>query len=201
MRQLTIRNRLKDISGSKSGWTLFLDRDGVLNRRPGDAYVMHPDKFKWIPGSLEAMGIFPDFFDRIVVVTNQQGIGKGLMTEKELFQVHAHMLDDLKIRGGRIDAVYYASGLRHLDSFNRKPGAGMFMQAKGDFPEIDFRKSVMVGDSFSDVLIGYRLNMVTVFISTAKLFPRQYGYMADYQFYNLIALSDYIKKARTHSST
>ncbi len=177
---------LKDITRSRNGWTLFLDRDGVLNRRPGSGYVTRPENFVWIDGALEAVKVLSGIFDRIVVVTNQQGIGKGLMTEGQLMQVHKHMLDDVQNIGGRIDAIYYAPGLRHLDAFNRKPGSGMFMQAKRDFPEIETQKSVMVGDTFSDVLFGYRLNMITVFISNTKSIHGQYRFMVDYQFKNLM---------------
>ncbi len=179
---------------SEPGWSLFLDRDGVLNRRPRLGYVTKSEEFVWIDGALEAVKVLTGLFDRIIVVTNQQGIGKAIMTEEQLLHLHAHMLDDVKKNRGRIDAAYFASGLRHLDSFNRKPGAGMFAQAKSDFPEIEANKSIMVGDSFSDVLFGYRLNMVTVFISNTKPFPVQYRYMVDHWFNNLLAFSNFMRR-------
>ena len=71
---------------------LFLDRDGVINRRIVDGYVTRPADFVLIDGVLEAMALFAKRFDRIFVVTNQQGIGKGLMTEADLEAVHSGLL-------------------------------------------------------------------------------------------------------------
>jgi len=66
------------------GWSLFLDRDGVINKRLPDEYVKHPDEFEFEAGVTEAMAILAGFFNPIIVVTNQQGIGKGLMTVDQL---------------------------------------------------------------------------------------------------------------------
>ena len=73
---------------SDGNWTLFLDRDGVLNHRLVGAYVRRPEEFDILPGVLEGLRICSEIFARIVVVTNQQGIGKGLMTEKALEKIH-----------------------------------------------------------------------------------------------------------------
>ena len=184
--------KLRTALHSESGWSLFLDRDGVLNQRPGLGYVTQPEDFIWIGGALEALKGLTGLFDRILIVTNQQGLGKGIMTGEQLQQVHRCMLDDVQNAGGCIDAVYFASGLRHQDAINRKPGAGMFVQASKDFPEIVAEKSIMVGDSFSDVMFGYKLNMVTVFISNTKSFPYRYRCMADYYFGDLLSFSFFL---------
>ncbi len=173
-------------------WTLFLDRDGVLNERPGKAYVTDPDDFTWIEGSLEAVAKLSSRFKRIIVVTNQQGIAKGLMTLEQLNDIHARMLRDVNNAGGRIDKVYYADGLRHADSFIRKPGEGMFLQAKNDFPDIEATKSIMVGDTFTDMLFGHRLNMMTVFIAPKNQIARKYHHVIDYQFNNLLQFANFI---------
>ncbi len=149
-------------------WTLFLDRDGVINHRiPGD-YVKTTKEFKFIPGSLEAIVRFTNMFQRIVVVTNQQGIGKGLMTEEQLHEVHEHMLIQITKANGHIDKVYYCPKLKTENPPCRKPNTGMALQAQSDFPEIDFKKSIIVGDSISDMEFGKRLGMKTVFISTKE---------------------------------
>ncbi|MDR4989158.1 MAG: HAD-IIIA family hydrolase [Bacteroidales bacterium] len=172
--------------------TLFLDRDGVLNVRPGKSYVVKPGDFHWMEGSLQALVRLTGLYARIIVVTNQQGIGKGLMNKQQLDDVHAKMLGDAQKAGARIDAVYFASGLRHSDSFNRKPSEGMFLKAKKDFPEINAGASVMVGDSFSDILFAYRLGMTSVLIAKQRSFPLRYHYMADFQFNNLLLFSDFM---------
>lgn len=147
------------------GWTLFLDRDGVINERlPGD-YVKTPDEFRLIEGVPEAIAAFSRVFGHIFIVTNQQGIGKGLMTEEDLHRVHERMMDAVREAGGRIDAIYFAPQLEEEKSRMRKPGVGMAMQAKQDFPEIDLQKCVMVGDGLLDMEFGRKLGMLCVYIS------------------------------------
>jgi histidinol-phosphate phosphatase family protein len=145
-------------------WTLFLDRDGVINTRLPDEYVSKWDDFDFIVGSLKAIEDLSEVFGRIVVVTNQAGIGKGIMTEMELNEVHSLMLKTVDLLGGHIDKVYFAPDLPQNPSNRRKPNTGMALDAQRDFPEIDFQKSVIVGDSKSDIEMGDRLGMVKVFI-------------------------------------
>lgn len=147
-------------------WTLFLDRDGVINRRIPGAYVTDNEEFEFIEGVQKAIRHFSVFFGRIVVVTNQQGIGKGLMTEAQLSGVHAHMQVQIEQSGGRIDGIYYCPFLAKDNPKCRKPNTGMALQAQADFPEINFEKSIMVGDSATDMEFGLKLGMKTVFIQT-----------------------------------
>lgn len=146
-------------------WTLFLDRDGVINKKLDGTYVLNPDQFEILPGAADAIGQLSLLFGRIVIVTNQQGIGKEQMSHEDLAQVHDKMIDLLTWAGGRIDEIYYCPDLAYEDSPNRKPNPGMGYKAKGDFPEIDFRKSIIVGDSESDMEFGRRLKMTTVRIA------------------------------------
>jgi histidinol-phosphate phosphatase family protein len=146
------------------GWTLFLDRDGVINERLPGAYVERVEQFKFTNNCLEAFSIFNDIFNRIVVVTNQQGIGKGIMNDVQLSDIHSFMQKEVERASGRIDGVYFCPELAKSKSQCRKPNPGMAFQAKKDFPEIEFSKSVMVGDSISDMEFGKRLNMQTVLI-------------------------------------
>ncbi len=147
-----------------NSWTLFLDRDGVINEREEGGYITKIDDFSFIPGTIKAIEKLSNIFGRIVVVSNQAGIGKGLMTEKQLLLVHKHMLKTIDLLDGRIDKIYYCPDKPDAQSPNRKPETGMAMQAKADFPEIDFSRSVIVGDSISDMEFGARLGMVKVLI-------------------------------------
>lgn len=149
-------------------WTLFLDRDGVINRRIVGGYVSDWDDFDFVVGSIKAIEKFSGIFGTIVVVTNQAGVGKGIMTEKQLHEVHRNLLKTIDLLDGRIDKIYYCPDKPDSNSPNRKPETGMAMQAKADFPEIDFSKSVMVGDSNSDMDFGKRLGMTLVFIEDNK---------------------------------
>ena len=146
-------------------WTLFLDRDGVISERfPGD-YVKRREDFRFIEGVLEALKILSGVFGRIIIVSNQQGVGKGMMSADELTEIDKWMKSEIGNSGGRIDAAFYATQLASENHPDRKPGTGMALKAKSMFPEIDFKKSVMVGDSDSDMEFGKRLGMVTVFIN------------------------------------
>ncbi len=148
-----------------SSWTLFLDRDGVINERLVGDYVKRVEDFHFKAGALEAIAAFTQMFGRIVVVTNQQGIGKKLMTVRNLAEIHRYMVSEIEKQGGRIDAVYFAPQLAKEDSEMRKPKQGMAWQAKSEFREIDFTKSVMIGDSDSDIWFGKNLGMITVKLS------------------------------------
>ena len=148
-----------------SSTTLFLDRDGVLNARlPGD-YVASWEAFHILPGVLDALVFFAHYFGRIVVVTNQQGIGKGKMTAADLADIHQRFLAVVEATGGRIDGIYYCPDLASTPGNCRKPDPAMAWQAKRDFPEINFTNAVMVGDSASDIEFGHKLGMQTVLIS------------------------------------
>ena len=166
--------------------TLFLDRDGVLNVRTPDDYVKTPAE--WIPesGLEDAMRRLSEVFGRIVVVTNQAGIGKGLMTEADLAAVHRKMLDTIEPAGGRIDAVYYCPHRRDEGCDCRKPATGMALRAKVDFPDIDFTNSWIAGDSISDMELGFRLGMRTVLIHGKSEEAEQLaGMPVDYRFDSL----------------
>ena len=145
-------------------YTLFLDRDGVINERiPGD-YIANWEDFQFTTGTLDALAFFAKHFKRIMVVTNQQGIGKGKMSAEQLQHIHENMATDIAKAGGRIDAIYHCPDLASTPNNCRKPASGMAWQAKAAFPDIDFQRSVMVGDSLSDIEFGQNLGMVTVLI-------------------------------------
>lgn len=146
-------------------WTLFLDRDGVINQQLLDDYVKKWSEFKFKDNVLFSLKKLSALFGRIIIVTNQQGIGKGIMTVDELEIVHKKMKEEIEKAGGRIDRIYFCPKLEKENSEMRKPNQGMALQAKSDFPEIDFEKSIMVGDSISDMQFGKNAGMKTVLIT------------------------------------
>ena len=175
-------------------WSLFLDRDGVINQRIVDEYVVDVNGFKWIEGVKESITWFSGVFGPIVVVTNQQGIAKGLMTESDLHEIHRFMIKEIEQSGGRIDKVYYCPALHAHNHFCRKPSPGMALKAKKDFPRINFQKSVMVGDSISDMEFGKKLKMTTVFISDDKKLISRNDALIDYVFPGLKEFCDYLRQ-------
>ncbi|GAP44364.1 histidinol-phosphate phosphatase family domain [Lentimicrobium saccharophilum] len=172
-------------------WTLFLDRDGVINKRlPGD-YVKAPEQFIFIEGVLEAFRTFSSVFKHIIVVTNQQGIGKGLMTTGQLDLIHNKMMNEITLNGGRVDGIFYAPALDSQGSFLRKPSVGMGLLARKQFKDILFKKSVMAGDSVSDMIFGNRLGMKTVLIGDCIL-AKQHPELVDFVYPDLLTFANTI---------
>lgn len=144
-------------------WSLFLDRDGTINKRI-TGYVDDWAAFSFLPKAPESIAGLNHFFRYVFIVTNQQGIGKELMTHEDLHEIHTKMLEVLEYYDGHIDEIYYEPSLAVFDSFYRKPNPGMAHKAKAEFPAVDFKKSVMIGDTYSDILFGHQLGMRTVWI-------------------------------------
>ena len=102
--------KLNELSIDKT-WTLFLDRDGVINLHYPNDYVKKWDEFYFLESVLDALKNLSTVFKRIIVVTNQQGVGKKLMTEDDLQLIHDEMLKEVRKYGGRIHAIYSATDL------------------------------------------------------------------------------------------
>ena len=175
------KRTLKDLNIDKK-WTLFLDRDGVINKKIENDYVRNWEQFEFLPGVLEALNILSTIFGRIIIVTNQRGIGRGIMTKEDLEYIHKNMLNIFKANGIKIDAIYYCPHDYKKEKCTcRKPDIGMALQAKRDFPDIDFRKSVMVGDSISDIEFGLKLKMYTIFIGkNNEIIPFNFRFLKIY---------------------
>ena len=154
----------------QSDWTLFLDRDGVINVEKEADYIRSAKELVVYEGVPEALHFFNACFARILVVTNQRGIGKCLMTEADLAGIHQALSEILAEHHAKIDAYYFAPQL-DSNAEDRKPNTGMGLKAKRDFPAIEFSKSIMVGNNISDMLFGKRLGMFTVYVNTTS--PRQ----------------------------
>lgn len=154
-----------DLKKIDHSWSLFLDRDGVINIDKDGSYIFTPDEFIFMEGAPELFGKLKSAFAHIVVVTNQRGVGRGLMTEDSLQSIHLKMNDGVSKAGGKIDAIYYCTANDRLNP-ERKPNPGMAFRAKADFPDIDLSRSIIVGNNISDMRFGRNAGMYTVFVST-----------------------------------
>lgn len=184
---------LKDLSFSKD-WALFLDRDGVISRRVPDGYVTRWEEFQFLDGVLESIAKLSKVFGNIFIVSNQQGIGKGIMSMESLEIIDNKMKEEIRQAGGRIDASYYSPFLVSENHPDRKPGTGMAMRAKTDFPAIDFFRSVMIGDSPSDMEFGKKLGMITVMIGKGEQDP-SCSKLADACFISLLEFCKNLKRS------
>ncbi len=156
-----------DFKKIDKSWTLFLDRDGVFNPEKEDDYILNPGEFHFYDNVLGSVKTLNDIFGVIVMATNQKGIGKGVMTIDDFNSITNFMLTEIVKHGGRIDKVYFSADLEN-DAVNRKPNPGMAFRAKKDFPQIDFNKSIMVGNKITDMQFGRNAGMSTVFLATTN---------------------------------
>jgi D-glycero-D-manno-heptose 1,7-bisphosphate phosphatase len=143
-------------------WTVFLDRDGTLNAKaPEGDYVKGPGELRMLPGAAAAVAELNRAGLRTVLATNQRGVARGLMSADDVEQVHAALARELAASGAHLDAIYvcpHAAG----ECDCRKPGIGLFVQARDADPGIDFSRSVMVGDAATDMEAGRAAGMLTV---------------------------------------
>ncbi|HEY8658846.1 MAG TPA: HAD-IIIA family hydrolase [Hanamia sp.] len=154
---------LKNINSS---WTLFIDRDGVINDEKYLDYINTWDEFKFYEGVKDAFEIFNKKFGIIVMITNQRGVSKGLTKLEDLHLIHKNMVEEIENAGGRIDKIYFCT---EMESPNRKPNPGMGLQAIKDFPEIDLAKSIMIGNTLSDMKFGRNLGVaINIFLPTTR---------------------------------
>ena len=172
-------------------WTIFLDRDGVINKKIINNYVKSYNEFVYIKKSLKGIAILSSIFSRIIIVTNQRGVGKGLFTENQLLLIHKKMIKNINKNFGRICKIYYCIDISDRSKF-RKPNIGMGLDAKRDFPEIDFNKSLIIGDSLSDMNFGKKLGMQCFYINNTNSYKKNYNY--DLKFKSLYDSALYLKK-------
>jgi D-glycero-D-manno-heptose 1,7-bisphosphate phosphatase/D-glycero-alpha-D-manno-heptose 1-phosphate guanylyltransferase len=154
---------------------LFLDRDGVINVQRPDDYVKSVSEFIFIDGVLDAFPIFSSLFEYIIIVSNQRGVGKGVMSIEDLNTIHRYMTAKIAENGGRINRIYVSTAVNN-HCIDRKPNTGMASQAKRDFPDIDFTKSFMVGDSISDIQFANRAGIPAVLIGN-KYSPEEVSFL------------------------
>ena len=143
----------------------FLDRDGTINEHV--EYLHEVEKFKLIPGALEGMKRLQEAGFRIVIVTNQPGIGLGLFTKEDFFRVNRELLKQASAAGVSIDRIYFSPYSKSDNSACRKPGTALVERAIADL-NIIRERSFFVGDMSGDVQTGINAGMRTVLVKTGR---------------------------------
>jgi len=142
-----------------------LDRDGVINVDLG-TYVTKPEDFEPIPGSLEAVATIKRLGFQVVIITNQGGIAKGIMTQADVNRVHDRMFKLLGEAGcAFIEALYYSETNRKDDKF-AKPNIGMFKRCQDEHPDIRFSRGYYVGDKISDLKAAMKIGAKPILVRT-----------------------------------
>ncbi len=159
-------------AGTDGRWTVFLDRDGTINRKaPEGDYVRRADELVLLDGAASAIARLRSAGARVVVVTNQRGVALGRMSLADLTEVHAELHRQLAEAGTDVDAIYACPhGVGACDC--RKPKPGLFLRAAEDHPAIELTGSAVVGDSMTDVEAGAGLGMVTVLLAESSSAPK-----------------------------
>lgn len=143
---------------------VFLDRDGVINRKmPEGEYVSQWENFHILPGVEQAIASLNEAGCKVIVVSNQRGIALGRYSEADVDQIHRKLQAHLRTFGAHIDAFYICPH-NIAECKCRKPEPGLFLRALQDYPNTDPVHCVVVGDSFSDIEAGKRLGMRTFFV-------------------------------------
>ena len=145
---------------------IFLDRDGVIVENRAD-YIKSIAEVQILPGALAALAQAAHLEARIVVVTNQSPVGRGLITEAGLQAINAHVHAAIVAAGGRIDGWYYCPHRPDAGCPCRKPKPGMLLDAAADL-DIDLPASVMVGDAVSDILAGHAAGTQAILVGTGR---------------------------------
>ena len=171
-------------------WTLFLDRDGVINERILGGYVTNLSEFHFKEKVLESLGNLTRKFKYVFVVTNQQGVSLGKMTQMQLDEIHEFMVNEIVTQGGHVTHVFSATELKNSDSTFRKPSPKIAYMAQERFPQVDFQKSIMVGDTDSDIRFGKNLGMKTVLILTEEKISEK----ADLELGSIFDLNELLEK-------
>ena len=155
---------LKNIDKS---WTLFIDRDGVFNPEKEDDYIRNLSEFIFYNGVVENFKKINNRFGKVLLVSNQRGIGKGLMSLAALHVIEAYLHSELEAAGGHIDKYYYCT---HAENHHpdRKPNPGMIYHALADFPEINLDKAIMIGNKPTDMLFARNGGIYSIYIATTN---------------------------------
>lgn len=151
--------------GQKGFKYLILDRDGVINHVKANGYIQSSSEFIFCKDFLEHIKQLSEIYQHIFIVSNQKGVGKGLMTKEELESVHQKMITDISNQGGRIDNIYVSTNA-DSNAIENKPNTGLADKIIKDYPYVDFNSTVVVGDSASDYLFANNLKCRFVYART-----------------------------------
>ena len=176
---------------------VFLDRDGVINKYPGDRqYVTSIRKFKFLPRAKKAVALLSKKGFKIFVASNQAGVGKGIYSQKTLDAITAKMLADIKKTGGRIDKVYYCTHPKDAGCSCRKPKPGLLKKAAREF-KFGLKGTYFIGDTTRDIFTAQAAGAKSILVLTGKekkSNQKNWEAKPDFVFINLLAAAKFLTK-------
>ena len=151
---------------------VFIDRDGVINKDPAGwtehGYVTRREEFHFLPGVLEAMKELSAAGYKSVIISNQQGVGKGYFSEGDLKDVTAGMKRAIEEAGGSVAGVYYCTHVKEENCSCRKPKDGLFRTAQKELGIKSFEDKFYIGDTERDMQAGKKVGLETILILSGK---------------------------------
>lgn len=169
---------------------VFLDRDGVINVDYG--YVHEIEHFKFIPGAKKALRKLSATDYKVIVITDQSGIGRGYYTEEDAKKVNNYMINELSKEGATVSGIYYCPHAPEANCRCRKPKIFLLQKAKRDF-NIDLSKSYFIGDKTKDIQTGINAGCKTIIVMTGKAgADKEFDSQPDFTARDLLDAVDYI---------
>jgi len=166
----TDRTDKRDQTDILSGYTVFLDRDGTLNPDPG--YIKSPDQLELFSGVPEALAKLKRAGARLIIVTNQSGIARGLLSHDDLAAVHAKLGQILNRAGASLEAIYYCPHHPDDGCDCRKPNRGMIDQAVSE-RGVDLERVYLIGDHVRDIGLAKRIGARSILVTTGVVRPHE----------------------------
>ncbi len=146
---------------------VFLDRDGVINASPTTRFVTDWKQFRFLPGVLEALQRLKAHGKKVIVVSNQSAVGRGILTRNQLNDITQRMLQRVESAGGKIRAVFYCLHRPDAGCSCRKPKTGLLKKAAQRFG-INLKRSFVVGDAEADIAMGLKAGCRAILVLSGK---------------------------------
>jgi D-glycero-D-manno-heptose 1,7-bisphosphate phosphatase len=176
---------------------VFLDRDGVINKYPGDRlYVTSLKKFRFLPRAKKAIVLLSKSGCKIFVVSNQAGVGKGVYTQRTLDAITSKILEDIKQAGGKIIKVYYCTHRKEAGCSCRKPKPGLLKVAAKKF-KFSLKDAYFIGDTMRDVFTARAAGCKSILVLTGKeklINQKQWEVKPDFVFKDLLGAAKFLIK-------
>lgn len=170
---------------------VFIDRDGTINQDRN--YLDNAQDFEFIPGAADAIKKLNECGLKVVVITNQSGIARGILTEETLSDIHDRMVHLLATEGAYLDGIYYCPHHPDDGCDCRKPATGMVRNAIHDL-DVDIAHSYIIGDKRADVHLGHNLGLTSILVLTG------YGREENEFFENEKAKPDFVADNLRHAA-
>ncbi len=177
---------------------IFLDRDGVINKYPGDTkYVTSLKEFKFLPGAKKAISLLSERGFKLFIISNQAGVGKGLYSRNVLNSINKLLIKETSI--GDITQIYYCTHRSDENCSCRKPRAGMIKKVKAKYKTINLRRSFFIGDTIRDILTAKRAGCKSILVLSGKeklANRKNWEYKPHLVFKNLLGAAKFIIKRK-----